>query len=112
MLALIAILIILLIVLPIAGLAIWWLISVAIVGGIIGALARLVIPGRQDIGVFATIVLGWIGSLVGGFIGNRVLRTNGIFTVLLEIGVAAVLVALASSAAGNSIVRRDRTLRY
>jgi uncharacterized membrane protein YeaQ/YmgE (transglycosylase-associated protein family) len=112
MIALLVILVVLLIVFPIIGFAVSALISVVIVGGIIGALARLVLPGRQDIGVFATIVLGWIGSLVGGFVGYRVLHVNGFLRVLLEIGVAAVLVAIASSGAGNSLARRDRTLRY
>lgn len=112
MIALLVILVLLLIVFPIVGFAASVLISVVIVGGIIGALARLVIPGHQEIGIFATIILGWIGSLVGGFLGNRVFHVNGFVTVLLEIAVAAVLVAIASSGAGNGLARRDRTLRY
>lgn len=112
MIALLVVLILLLVVFPIVGFAVSTLISVIIVGGIIGALGRLVVPGRQEIGVFATIVLGWIGSLVGGFLGDRVFHSGGFGTVLLEIAVAAVLVAIASSGAGNGLARRDRTLRY
>lgn len=94
LLALLAILVVLFIVLPLIGIAAWALISVGIVGIVIGGLARLVLPGRQQIGVLATVLLGWIGSLVGSFIGFHVLSTGRILTVLLEIGVAAALIAL------------------
>ena len=49
-----------------------WLgtIIVAIILGLIGgAVARAVIPGKQNMSIVATIVLGIIGSLVGGFLG-------------------------------------------
>ena len=46
----------------------FWTIISAIIGGlIIGALARLVMPGKQSIGVIMTIVLGVLGSLVGSW---------------------------------------------
>jgi uncharacterized membrane protein YeaQ/YmgE (transglycosylase-associated protein family) len=45
------------------------IISLIIVGLIAGALARLLVPGRQDIGIPATIAVGIIGSFVGGFLG-------------------------------------------
>ncbi len=38
-------------------------------GLIVGAIARLVYPGRQDIGIFKTMLLGVLGSFVGGFLG-------------------------------------------
>lgn len=41
-----------------------WIVS----GLIIGAIARLLIPGRDPLGWIATILLGIIGSVVGGFI--------------------------------------------
>jgi uncharacterized membrane protein YeaQ/YmgE (transglycosylase-associated protein family) len=93
-LALIVVLVLLLIILPLIGLALWALISVGIVGIIIGGLARLVLPGPQNVGVLPTILLGWIGSLVGGFIGYHVIDTGKFLTILLEIGVAAVLLAI------------------
>src|SRR5262249_3466099 len=62
MVVLVVVLLVLLIAVPIAGWALWLLISTVVVGAIIGGLARLVIPGRQDIGILATIVIGWIGS--------------------------------------------------
>lgn len=40
-----------------------------IFGLIVGAIARLFYPGRQDIGMWKTILLGVVGSFVGGFLG-------------------------------------------
>ncbi|MGN6160821.1 MAG: GlsB/YeaQ/YmgE family stress response membrane protein [Marmoricola sp.] len=106
MLALIAILIVLLVVLAIAGWALWLLLSAALVGAIIGGLARLVLPGRQDISVLATVVLGWIGSLVGSLFGRHVFHFGSLLTIVCEIAVAAALVAVASSTGGRSLTRR------
>jgi uncharacterized membrane protein YeaQ/YmgE (transglycosylase-associated protein family) len=43
------------------------IISLIIVGLIAGALARLVVPGKQDMSIPMTIVIGVIGSFVAGF---------------------------------------------
>lgn len=48
-----------------------------IVGCIVGPLARLILPGKQNISVPMTILLGAIGSLLGSFIGSRFLGTGG-----------------------------------
>ena len=45
------------------------IITMIIVGLIAGALARLIVPGRQDMSIVMTIVLGIVGSFVGGFLG-------------------------------------------
>jgi uncharacterized membrane protein YeaQ/YmgE (transglycosylase-associated protein family) len=50
---------------PVLGL----IISLIVVGLIAGALARLIVPGRQNISILMTIVLGIVGSFVGGFLG-------------------------------------------
>jgi uncharacterized membrane protein YeaQ/YmgE (transglycosylase-associated protein family) len=47
------------------GFIIWML----IVGAIAGYLARLLVPGRDPLGVVGTIVLGIVGSFIGGFLG-------------------------------------------
>ena len=49
-----------------------FIIVLLIVGFIVGALARLLMPGRDPIGVLGTIVLGIVGSFVGGFLQNLV----------------------------------------
>jgi uncharacterized membrane protein YeaQ/YmgE (transglycosylase-associated protein family) len=112
MLVLLAIVIVLVIVVPIVGWAVWIILSAAIVGAIIGGLARLVIPGRQEIGLLNTILIGWIGSLFGSLLGNHLFHTGRFVTILLEIAVAAVLVGIASSGAGNGMARRSNSLRW
>ena len=47
------------------GILIWLLI-----GLIAGALARFLVPGDDPMGFFGTMLLGLIGSVVGGFLGN------------------------------------------
>ena len=112
MFVLIVVLLILVIVLPIVGWALWLLISAALIGAIIGGLARLVLPGRQEIGVLTTIVIGWIGSLIGSLLGRHLFHVGTVLTILCEIGVAAILVALASSGAGNAVAHRNSSLRW
>src|SRR5665213_1429194 len=93
LLVLLVVLIALFIIFPIIGLAIGTIISSVVVGLVIGALGRLVIPGRQAIGLLATVMLGLIGSIVGSFLGRHVLHIGGL-SILLEIGIAAAAVAL------------------
>jgi uncharacterized membrane protein YeaQ/YmgE (transglycosylase-associated protein family) len=45
------------------------IISLIIIGLVAGALARLAVPGKQNLTVGGTIVLGVVGSFVGGFLG-------------------------------------------
>jgi uncharacterized membrane protein YeaQ/YmgE (transglycosylase-associated protein family) len=45
------------------------IISLIIVGLLAGAVARLLVPGKQEISIPMTIVIGIIGSFVGGFLG-------------------------------------------
>jgi len=92
--ALLVVFLVLFIGLPLLGVAAWALISAVVTGLVIGALARLLVPGTRGLGIAPTILLGLVGSIVGGFLGNHVLGLGGLLTVLLEIGVAAVAVAL------------------
>ncbi|MGH7447466.1 MAG: GlsB/YeaQ/YmgE family stress response membrane protein [Longimicrobiales bacterium] len=39
-----------------------------IVGGIVGAVAKLIMPGRDPGGIIVTIILGILGGIVGGFL--------------------------------------------
>lgn len=41
-----------------------------VVGAVIGALARLLVPGRNPIGVLLTVLVGVAGAIVGGVIAN------------------------------------------
>ena len=47
----------------------WTILGLILIGLIAGLIARAVIPGKQSIGILMTIVLGIVGSFVGGFLG-------------------------------------------
>ncbi|MFH8249581.1 GlsB/YeaQ/YmgE family stress response membrane protein [Microbacterium sp. B2969] len=47
----------------------WTILGLIIIGLIAGFIARAVIPGKQSMGILLTIVLGIVGSFVGGFLG-------------------------------------------
>jgi uncharacterized membrane protein YeaQ/YmgE (transglycosylase-associated protein family) len=49
-----------------------FIIMLVIVGLFVGAIARLLMPGRDPIGILGTIGLGVAGSFVGGFLQNLV----------------------------------------
>lgn len=46
----------------------WWL----IIGLIAGALARLILPGKDPMSLLATLVLGMAGSIIGGFVSSLI----------------------------------------
>jgi uncharacterized membrane protein YeaQ/YmgE (transglycosylase-associated protein family) len=73
-----------------------------IVGAIIGALGRLVVPGRQPIPIWLTIVVGIVAAFVGTFIARAIgipTATNGIdwLELLVQVVVAAIFVVIASN---------------
>ena len=75
------------------------IIVTVILGAIIGALARLVLPGRQDISTLMTVVLGIVGALIGSWLWTGVFNkgdTSGIDWIALIMGVivAAVLIVV------------------
>lgn len=52
------------------------IVTVIIVGLIAGAVARLIVPGKQSMSILATIVLGIVGSFVGGFLAFVLFRVD------------------------------------
>ena len=86
------------------------IIGAIIVGAIIGALARLVLPGKQNISMLVTIVLGILGSLIGSWIVYALgySNSNGGFKIipfLAGIVVAAVLIVIYGNVTGKKQVR-------
>jgi uncharacterized membrane protein YeaQ/YmgE (transglycosylase-associated protein family) len=67
----------------------WW----ALVGLLIGALARLVLPGKQAISWLATIGAGIAGALLGGIVANA-LDLGTILQFVVAVALAAVLIAV------------------
>jgi uncharacterized membrane protein YeaQ/YmgE (transglycosylase-associated protein family) len=85
------------------------IISAIIVGLVIGALGRLVVPGRQNIPIWLTILVGIIAAFIGTAIARAfgVANTSGVdwIELLLQVLVAAVGVGLVAGIGG----RRGRT---
>ncbi len=55
------------------------IIGLVIIGLVAGFIARAVVPGRQAMSVGRTIILGVVGSFVGGFLGRLIFHHRGGF---------------------------------
>jgi uncharacterized membrane protein YeaQ/YmgE (transglycosylase-associated protein family) len=79
------------------------IVSAIIVGLIIGALGRLVLPGKQDVPIWLTIIIGIVAALIGSAIVGSLRDTNGIdwIEILVQVVLAAVGVAIASNFRGR-----------
>ena len=81
------------------------IITAIIIGLIIGALGRLVVPGKQQIGIWLTLLIGIVAALVGTLIASAVgvADTKGIdwIELILQVALAAAGVALAAGIAGR-----------
>ncbi len=79
-----------------------------IAGIIVGILARLVLPGKQNISVLITILLGILGAVIGWFLAGLigVQETDGIDWIrwLISVIVAAVLIVIYGSVTGRKQV--------
>jgi uncharacterized membrane protein YeaQ/YmgE (transglycosylase-associated protein family) len=80
---------------------VWGLVA----GIIIGPLARLVLPGKQNISLLMTIVIGAVGAILGGFLADAigVSETDGIdwIKLAIQVGVAAVAVLVYGGMSGR-----------
>jgi uncharacterized membrane protein YeaQ/YmgE (transglycosylase-associated protein family) len=74
----------------------WTVIGALFVGVVVGALARLFLPGRQNISLGATIGVGFVAALVGGLIAQAfgVGDTDGIDWIKLAIQVGLAMVGI------------------
>lgn len=70
------------------------IISAIVVGLIIGALGRLVIPGKQHIPIWLTLLLGIVAAFIGGWIASF-FTAMWLIVLIVQIVVAAALVFLA-----------------
>ena len=72
-----------------------------VAGVIIGPLARLVLPGKQDLSITMTVILGAVGAIVGGFAYEAFggTETSGIDWIRLavQVAVAAIVVVIYGS---------------
>jgi uncharacterized membrane protein YeaQ/YmgE (transglycosylase-associated protein family) len=85
-----------------AGLA-FSLLWLAFTGLVIGALGRLVLPGRQDIGMLATTLVGIAASLLGGILATA-FDVGRLVQFLVAVALAAIGIMLfASSRRGRRV---------
>jgi uncharacterized membrane protein YeaQ/YmgE (transglycosylase-associated protein family) len=81
------------------------MIGFIIAGLVIGALARLIKPGKQNLGILATLGLGLVGSVIGGLIASA-LGTGDIWELnilgfVLAVIAAVLLIGVAEAVTGR-----------
>jgi uncharacterized membrane protein YeaQ/YmgE (transglycosylase-associated protein family) len=76
----------------------WW----ALIGLAIGALARAILPGRQDVGLLGTALYGIGGSLLGGIVGDAI-GLGGVLQFVLAVAIAAALIALIAARPSRAV---------
>jgi uncharacterized membrane protein YeaQ/YmgE (transglycosylase-associated protein family) len=94
-----------------------FIVVLLVVGLFVGLIARLLVPGRDDIGILGTIVLGIVGSFVGGFLQQLVeyhtlevhhFYTTGIIGSIIGAIVLLLLLRVTGMERGRSSRRRHR----
>lgn len=83
------------------------------VGLIIGALARLILPGKQNIGVIMTILLGAIGSFAGSWVTYKLVYPSerggfALTAFLVGIIIAVILIAIYVGISGKRGINTTR----
>ena len=86
------------------------IIQAIIIGAIIGFLGRLALPGKQNIPIWLTIVVGIVAAFIGTYIARLfgIADTNGIdwLELIIQVIVAAIGVAVVAGIYGRRGVRR------
>ncbi len=82
------------------------ILGLIVVGLIIGALARLIKPGKQRLSILATLLLGVVGAIIGGLIAG-LLGTGDVFELnvigfIVAVIAAVLLIGIAEGASGRS----------
>jgi uncharacterized membrane protein YeaQ/YmgE (transglycosylase-associated protein family) len=81
-----------------------------VAGLIIGALARLIKPGKQNLGLLATLLLGLVGSVIGGVVAS-LLGTGDIFELNFLGFIVAVIAAVLLIGTAEAVAGRRNSVR-
>jgi uncharacterized membrane protein YeaQ/YmgE (transglycosylase-associated protein family) len=85
----------------------WWV----LIGLVVGAVGRLVVPGRQHIGILLTILIGVVAAIVGGILTAALLGAgHTVITFIVAVLLAALAVGLFTTR-GHSRARSYRRRR-
>jgi uncharacterized membrane protein YeaQ/YmgE (transglycosylase-associated protein family) len=69
----------------------WWI----LIGLVVGAVGRLVVPGRQHIGILLTILIGVVAAIIGGILTAALLGAgHTVITFIVAVLLAALAVSL------------------
>ena len=85
------------------------IIGMIIVGLIAGFLARAIVPGDDSMGIVATIVLGIVGSFVGGFLAALIFGDNGEGFLRPSNLIGSIIGAIIALVVYNAVTGRKRT---
>lgn len=84
------------------------MIGFIVAGLVIGALARLIKPGKQNLGLLATLLLGLAGSVIGGTIANLI-DSGDIFELNVIGFIVAVIASVLLIGAAEQLSGRSHT---
>jgi uncharacterized membrane protein YeaQ/YmgE (transglycosylase-associated protein family) len=87
------------------------MIGFIVAGLVIGALARLIKPGKQNLGLVATLLLGLAGSVIGGVVIASLLGTGDIFELNILGFIVAVIAAVLLIGVAEGIAGRSKSVR-
>ena len=76
-----------------------------LVGLIVGLLARVLVPGRDPVGLLGTLVIGVVGAVLGGWLAGAFFEETEGVDWLASIGVAVLLVLLMRAGSRRSAWR-------
>lgn len=86
------------------------IILLIIIGAIAGFIARAIVPGKDDIGIIPTIVLGIVGSFIGGFLGAVIFGKDALDGLLQPSGIiGSIIGAVIALVIYNAVTGRKRS---
>jgi uncharacterized membrane protein YeaQ/YmgE (transglycosylase-associated protein family) len=92
-----------------------FLVYMLVVGIVAGFLARLLVPGRDPMGFWATVLLGIVGSFIGGFLGyllfgkdfdEGALQASGIIGSIIGAVIALLIYRAFTRSRGRGVIHR------
>ena len=86
------------------------IIGFLVFGLIVGALARLIKPGRQNLSIFMTLVLGVVGSLIGGVVA-KLFGTGRFFELNILGSIVAIVAAVLLIGVAEGVSSGRRSVR-
>ncbi|GAB3246396.1 GlsB/YeaQ/YmgE family stress response membrane protein [Alteromonas gracilis] len=84
------------------------IIGFLVFGLVVGALARLIKPGRQSLGLIGTLALGVLGSLIGGVVASA-LGTGDIMELNVLGAIVAIIAAVLLIGVVEGVMGRNKT---